>query len=102
MSQAALNRKIIFIGNGGGAAISSHMAIDFWKMAALRQFLLMMVRSTCLGNDFAYKYVFESQLKCLLIRRYSYGYKQLRQIREYTALRAGIKLKGCSVVYLRF
>jgi len=25
--------KIIFIGNGGSAAISSHMAVDFWKNA---------------------------------------------------------------------
>lgn len=29
--QTTLGHKLIFIGNGGSAAFSSHMAIDFWK-----------------------------------------------------------------------
>ena len=59
LSQAVLGRKVIFIGNGGSAAIASHMAIDFWKNGGIRAMafndgsLL-----TCIGNDFGYREVF--------------------------------------------
>ena len=31
-------RKLIFIGNGGSAAIASHQAIDYWKNGRIRAF----------------------------------------------------------------
>ncbi|NUO09105.1 MAG: SIS domain-containing protein [Candidatus Brocadia sp.] len=58
-SQAASGYKTIFIGNGGSAAISSHMAIDFWKNGGMKAIsfndgpLL-----TCIGNDYGYQHVF--------------------------------------------
>jgi len=51
--------QIFFIGNGGSAAIASHMAIDYWKNGKIRATsfndgsLL-----TCLSNDFGYEQVF--------------------------------------------
>src|SRR3989338_6359413 len=58
------DNKVIFIGNGGSAAIASHMAIDFWKNGGIRATafndgsLL-----TCVSNDFGYKHVFEKPLQ---------------------------------------
>jgi len=63
MAQAALGHKVMFIGNGGSAAISSHMALDFWKNGGLKAVsyndgsLL-----TCIGNDFGYRHVFEKPI----------------------------------------
>jgi D-sedoheptulose 7-phosphate isomerase len=52
--------KLIFIGNGGSAAICSHMAIDFWKNAGMRALVFNDgPQLTCLGNDYGYEHVFE-------------------------------------------
>ncbi len=64
MSQVGSGHKIIFIGNGGSAAISGHMAIDFWKNGGMKAIafndgpLL-----TCIGNDYGYKHVFEKPIE---------------------------------------
>lgn len=56
-------KKLIFIGNGGSAAIASHMSIDYWKnggigaMAFNDSSLL-----TCISNDYGYQYVFEKPI----------------------------------------
>ena len=56
--------KVFFIGNGGSAAIASHMAIDFWKnggipATAFNDSSLL----TCISNDFGYKHVFEKPIE---------------------------------------
>lgn len=56
--------NLFFIGNGGSAAIASHMSIDFWKnggikAAAFNDSSLL----TCVSNDFGYKHVFEKPLE---------------------------------------
>lgn len=62
--QTKLGRKIIFIGNGGSAAIAEHSAIDYWKNGGIRAIsfndgpLL-----TCIGNDYGYEMVFEKPLR---------------------------------------
>lgn len=56
--------KLIFIGNGGSAAIASHMALDFSNAGKIRAVcfndgpLL-----TCLANDYSYKKVFEKAIE---------------------------------------
>lgn len=56
---AKSGRKLIFIGNGASASISSHMAVDFWKNAGIKatafndHSLL-----TCISNDYGYEQVF--------------------------------------------
>lgn len=56
--------KLMFIGNGASAAISSHMAADFLKNAGIKattfnDFALL----TCVSNDLGYKHVFEKSIE---------------------------------------
>ena len=56
--------KNIFIGNGGSAAIASHMAIDYSKNGRLpAQAFNDGASLTCLGNDLGYENVFAEQIK---------------------------------------
>ena len=56
--------KIIFIGNGGSAAIASHMAVDWTKNGGIRSIAFNDAPTlTCLGNDFGYENVFVKQLE---------------------------------------
>lgn len=51
--------KIMFIGNGGSAAIASHMAIDYAKNGGLRAMAFNDgALLTCLSNDLGYDRVF--------------------------------------------
>ena len=60
----ARGNKIMFIGNGGSAAISSHMAIDYLKNGGLRTMALNDAATlTALGNDLGYDKVFAAQLE---------------------------------------
>jgi D-sedoheptulose 7-phosphate isomerase len=36
VTQTAMGRKVMFIGNGGSAAIASHQAVDYWKNGGMR------------------------------------------------------------------
>jgi D-sedoheptulose 7-phosphate isomerase len=55
--------KLIYIGNGGSAAIASHLAIDFSKNGCLRSLAFNDSSAlTCLGNDLGYENVFAQQL----------------------------------------
>lgn len=49
-------RKLIFVGNGGSAAIASHVAVDFTKAAGLRAINFNEADLlTCLANDYGYE-----------------------------------------------
>jgi D-sedoheptulose 7-phosphate isomerase len=55
--------KLIFIGNGGSAALASHLAIDFCKNGGLRALAMNDPSAlTCLGNDLGYENVFAQQI----------------------------------------
>lgn len=57
-------KKIIFIGNGGSAAISSHIAIDYWKNGGMRAIAFNDTSLlTCIGNDYGYAHVFEKPIQ---------------------------------------
>jgi D-sedoheptulose 7-phosphate isomerase len=59
----ARGNKIMFIGNGGSAAISSHMALDYLKNGGMRAMALNdLAALTALGNDFGYDQVFAKLL----------------------------------------
>jgi D-sedoheptulose 7-phosphate isomerase len=56
--------KIIFAGNGGSAAIASHMATDWSKNGGMRAWAMndgSML--TCLANDYGYEHVFAKQIE---------------------------------------
>jgi D-sedoheptulose 7-phosphate isomerase len=55
--------KLMFIGNGGSAAICSHMAIDYSKNGGIRSTAFNDGAAlTCLGNDLGYENVFAKQV----------------------------------------
>ncbi|CBN55116.1 MULTISPECIES: SIS domain-containing protein [Kamptonema] len=61
--QTQQQKKVIFIGNGGSAAIASHQAIDYWRNGgfpaiAFNDGALL----TCIGNDFGYEQVFSKPI----------------------------------------
>ncbi len=62
--QTSLGKKLIFIGNGASATISSHQATDFWKNGGMRAIAFNdAALITCLSNDIGYKYVFEKSIE---------------------------------------
>jgi len=57
-------KKIMFIGNGASAAISSHMATDYWKNGGLRAVAFNdSSLLTCISNDYGYIHVFEKPIE---------------------------------------
>jgi D-sedoheptulose 7-phosphate isomerase len=60
----AAGNKLIFVGNGGSAAIASHMATDYSKNGGVRSLALNdSSMLTCLGNDLGYDQVFAKQIE---------------------------------------
>lgn len=56
--------KLLFIGNGGSAAIASHQAVDFWKNARIKALAFNDASLlTCISNDCGYENVFAEPLK---------------------------------------
>lgn len=102
MAQAAAGQKIIFIGNGGSAAISSHMAIDFWKNGGMKAISFNDgPQLTCIGNDYGYKHVFEKPIEMfadsgdILVAISSSGRSENILLGVQAA-----KLKGCRIITL--
>lgn len=59
----AVGNKLIFVGNGGSAAVASHMATDYSKNGDVRALALNdSAMLTCLGNDLGYDQVFAKQI----------------------------------------
>lgn len=59
----ARGNKLMVIGNGGSAAIASHLATDYTKNGGIRtQAFNDGSMLTCLGNDFGYEKVFAKQI----------------------------------------
>jgi D-sedoheptulose 7-phosphate isomerase len=64
--QTAQGRKVMFVGNGGSAAIASHQATDYLKNGGMRALALNdPAMLTCLSNDLGYEHVFEKQVEML-------------------------------------
>ncbi|MBK8870677.1 MAG: SIS domain-containing protein [Elusimicrobia bacterium] len=61
---ARRNKKLIFVGNGGSAAIASHQAVDFWKNGGIKALTFNDASLlTCLGNDCGYENVFSEPVR---------------------------------------
>jgi len=62
--------RLFFVGNGGSAAIASHMAVDYTKNGGIRSLALNDAATlTCFANDFGYDRVFEKQLEAQATRK---------------------------------
>ncbi|MBS4047983.1 MAG: SIS domain-containing protein [Alphaproteobacteria bacterium] len=56
-------KKVMLVGNGGSAGITSHVAIDMTKNGGVRAIACNDGAAlTCLGNDFGYEYTFAKQI----------------------------------------
>jgi D-sedoheptulose 7-phosphate isomerase len=102
LSRHASGNKLMFIGNGASAAISSHMATDFWKTGGIRAVAFNdSSLLTCIGNDYGYEYVFEKPVEMfadkgdILVAVSSSG-KSKNIIQAVSAARS----KGCSIITL--
>jgi D-sedoheptulose 7-phosphate isomerase len=63
VAQIDSGHKIMFIGNGGSAAICSHMSTDFLKNGGMRAMVFTDGSLlTCLSNDLGYPHVFEKPI----------------------------------------
>lgn len=59
-------KQLFFIGNGGSAAIASHMAADYMKNGRMKTISLYdSAVVTCFGNDYGYEQVFSRSLERL-------------------------------------
>lgn len=57
-------RMVYFVGNGGSAAIASHMTSDFKKNGNMKTGALLDASViTCFGNDFGYEHIYSKQLE---------------------------------------
>ena len=100
--KTAAGHKLMFIGNGASAAISSHMSTDFWKNGGMRAIAFNdSSLLTCLGNDYGYEYIFEKSVEMfadegdILVAISSSGKSENILRGTHSA-----KSKGCSVITL--
>jgi len=57
-------KKLMLVGNGGSAAIASHMALDFWKNANVKATAFNDTSLlTALANDYSYEEVFSKSVE---------------------------------------
>lgn len=62
----AAGNTVYFAGNGGSAAIASHMTSDFKKNGNMKTGALLDASViTCFGNDFGYEHIYSKQLEQL-------------------------------------
>ena len=64
IERTSIGNKLMFIGNGASAAISSHMSTDFWKNGGMRAVAFNdSSLLTCIGNDYGYEFLFEKPVE---------------------------------------
>lgn len=64
LKQSGQGKKVMFIGNGASASISSHISTDFWKSGGIRAVAFNdSSLLTCISNDYGYKHVFEKPIE---------------------------------------
>ena len=102
ISQVESDRKIMFIGNGASASISSHMAADFLRNGGMQALAFNdSALLTCISNDYGYEHVFEKPIEIFsqkedIIFAISSSGESENIVRGVNAAR----LKECSVITL--
>jgi D-sedoheptulose 7-phosphate isomerase len=62
VASAIMSHRVFVIGNGGSAAIASHVAIDLMRAGIAAMTLSDIAAMTCLTNDHGYERVFSDQI----------------------------------------
>jgi D-sedoheptulose 7-phosphate isomerase len=102
ISRVDSGRKIMFIGNGASASISSHMAADFLRNGGMQALAFNdSALLTCISNDYGYEHVFEKPIEIFsqkedIIFAISSSGESENIVRGVNAAR----LNGCSVITL--
>ena len=102
ISRVDSDRKIMFIGNGASASISSHMAADFLRNGGMQALAFNdSALLTCISNDYGYEHVFEKPIEIFsqkedIIFAISSSGESENIVRGVNAAR----LKECSVITL--
>jgi len=102
ISRVDSGRKIMFIGNGASASISSHMAADFLRNGGMQALAFNdSALLTCISNDYGYEHVFEKPIEIFsqkedIIFAISSSGESENIVRGVNAAR----LKECSVITL--
>src|SRR3989344_1482820 len=95
----ARNKKVLFIGNGGSAAIANHKALDYTNAGDVRSISFTDPSLlTCFGNDFSYENIFQKSVSYyadagdMLVAISSYGSSQniLRGVAEARKKQCGV------------
>ena len=61
---SSFGKKMVFVGNGGSAAVASHKALDYWFTGKIRGISFSdHANLTCVSNDFGYQNVFAKQVE---------------------------------------
>ncbi|MDD5109281.1 MAG: SIS domain-containing protein [Candidatus Omnitrophica bacterium] len=64
IDKKASGNKIMLIGNGASASISSHIAVDLWKNCGVKAVAFNdHALLTCISNDCGYKHVFDRPIE---------------------------------------
>ena len=67
MVASSLGKKVVLVGNGGSAAIASHVSVDFVKVANVRAINFNEADLlTCFSNDFGYEMAFAKAIEFYL------------------------------------
>ena len=61
--RTAAGRSVLWVGNGGSAAIASHISVDFFKAGARSLSFNDGPMLTCMGNDYGYDQVFSRPIE---------------------------------------
>jgi len=102
ISRVDSGRKIMFIGNGASASMSSHMAADFLRNGGMQALAFNdSALLTCISNDYGYEHVFEKPIEIFsqkedIIFAISSSGESENIVRGVNAAR----LNGCSVITL--
>ena len=64
LERSQAGNKLMFIGNGASASISSHIATDFMRNLGIKATAFNDASGlTCISNDYGYKHVFEKPIE---------------------------------------
>ncbi len=100
--QEKKGNKVFFIGNGGSAAIASHMACDLLKNAEISALVFNDASLlTCISNDLGYEYVFQKPIERLAQENdILFSISSSGESKNIINAAKAAKKKGCFVVTL--
>ena len=77
-------KKVILVGNGGSAAMASHVSVDLTKACKIRSVNFNEADLiTCFANDYGYENWVKKGIDFYADKRFTYLYKQQWNVQKY-------------------